>query len=128
MQYSNNALSQLWRFTEEGYLMSAVRTKLNQELVLTIASSSKGSGALLQLSTKFNSSAQKWVMNSAGTLICLLNAFALDLNGAFDVCMLAQNSAPTQSWEMIPTVAKTIFSYTAGTCKFVLSLSSARSM
>ncbi len=98
--------------------MSAVRTKLNQELVLTIASSSKGSGALLQLSTKFNSDAQKWIINSAGTLICMLNAFALDLTGGFDVCMMAQSGALTQSWEVIPTVAKTIFSPTAGKCKF----------
>jgi len=97
----NGSQAQLWSFTIDGYVVSALKAANGSDLVLDVINSNQTVGAKLQISYKSDTDAQKWTLNQGCLYSKLNNNYVLDVPNA-----KAESGALVQLWSYNGTDAQ----------------------
>jgi hypothetical protein len=101
MRKKNTSKSQLWKFTNDGYIQSVY----NKELVFDISGSNIMPGAHIILWNKQNTDNQKWI-HSNQNIISVLNTLVLDIekedeNEEAKICTWINQGKNNQNWNIV---------------------------
>ena len=75
----NYTQSQLWFFTNAGFVQSALKAADGSDLVLDVIDGNTAAGTKLQIWHKNGTKAQKWYLNGQVNLLSYLNNYVLDI-------------------------------------------------